>query len=258
MIKAKDAIAAARSLIGTPYAQLDCINLIKKVIRTSPGGAADYTTAGTNTLWRSYEASSKYRDLTWRQDGVALPDAGMLAFKASGDDWHHVGIVTEEGTVIHSSSAYGGRGVVETPLSEAEGWTHLAMHRHIETEGLKSDVGGGETMEEYTGVVVLSDINSTLNVRNAPDKEARRIGRLSHGAQVRVLADLYDSWLYIDYGESVNGYVAKQYIQRVEEEKPDEEPENVIVINNDILIVDSAGNEFRPQGGWRVIRPGND
>ena len=37
MIKTQDAIATARALIGTPYSELDCINLIKRVIRTAPG-----------------------------------------------------------------------------------------------------------------------------------------------------------------------------------------------------------------------------
>lgn len=50
MIKAQDAISAARALIGTPYSELDCINLIKRVIRTAPGGVPLYTTAGTNAL----------------------------------------------------------------------------------------------------------------------------------------------------------------------------------------------------------------
>ena len=67
MIKAQDAIRAARSLIGTPYSELDCINLIKRVIRTAPGGVPWYTTAGTNALWASYIASDKYRDIIWRQ-----------------------------------------------------------------------------------------------------------------------------------------------------------------------------------------------
>ena len=53
MIAASDAIRAARRLIGTPYDELDCINLIKRVIRTAPGGRRRYTTAGTNALWRS-------------------------------------------------------------------------------------------------------------------------------------------------------------------------------------------------------------
>ena len=38
MIETSEAIRTARALIGTPYSELDCINLIKKVIRTAPGG----------------------------------------------------------------------------------------------------------------------------------------------------------------------------------------------------------------------------
>jgi len=50
MIETSEAIRTARALIGTPYSELDCINLIKKVIRTAPGGDKNYTTAGTNDL----------------------------------------------------------------------------------------------------------------------------------------------------------------------------------------------------------------
>ena len=53
MIRASDAIAAARALISTPYSELDCINLIKKIIRTAPGGVKGYQTAGTASLWAS-------------------------------------------------------------------------------------------------------------------------------------------------------------------------------------------------------------
>lgn len=134
MIAASDAIRAARRLIGTPYDELDCINLIKRVIRTAPGGRRRYTTAGTNALWRSAQMCAKYRDLTWRGEGLASAGAGMLAFKARGEDWHHVGLVTDEGTVIHASSALGE--VVETPLTAREGWTHLAVHRDIEAESV--------------------------------------------------------------------------------------------------------------------------
>ena len=116
MVKTMDAIRTARSLIGTPYKELDCIGLIVRVIRTAPGGVGAYRTAGTNTLWRSAEASAKYRDLTWRQEGLTGAQAGMLAFKRRGTDVHHVGLVTECGTVIHSSSAAGK--VVETKLDD--------------------------------------------------------------------------------------------------------------------------------------------
>ena len=134
MIAAQDAVRAARRLIGTPYDKMDCINLVKRVIRAAPGGVRGYTTAGTNSLWRSAQMCAKYRDLTWRAEGLASAGAGMLAFKAKGTNWHHVGLVTGEGTVIHASSVRGE--VVETPLTAREGWTHLAVHRYIAAESI--------------------------------------------------------------------------------------------------------------------------
>ena len=131
MIKWEDAVREARALIGMPYREMDCINLIKKVIRTAPGGVPGYTTAGTNTLWDSAKASPKYRDLTWRQEGLSGARAGMLAFKRYGaDDEGHVGIVTDDETVIHASSK--ASQTVETALSAEDGWNLLAIHRYIE------------------------------------------------------------------------------------------------------------------------------
>ena len=132
MVKTMDAIRTARSLLGTPYSELDCIGLIVRVIRTAPGGVGAYRTAGTNTLWRSATASAKYRDLTWRQEGLTGAQAGMLAFKRGGTDVHHVGLVTGDGTVVHSSSAAGK--VVETKLDAS--WQLLAIHRYIEAQEL--------------------------------------------------------------------------------------------------------------------------
>ena len=141
MIKASDAIAAARAMIGTPYSELDCINLIKKIIRTAPGGDPNYTTAGTDELWSSYKSSGKYKHLTWRQEGICDAEPGMLAFKGRPSDKrgdgqpHHVGLVADKDgrlTVIHASSANGK--VVETPLEAGQGWTLLAKHKLIQTQ----------------------------------------------------------------------------------------------------------------------------
>lgn len=149
MIRAKDAIDTARGLISTPYKEMDCIGLIRTVIRKSSGGVRDYRCEGTNWLWRSIDNSGKYRHLTWRQESIAGARAGMLAFKRDGEDVHHVGLVTGEGTVIHSSSAQGR--VVETALSAQEGWALLAVHRDIEAKGEEqspSPTGGCMTDRE--------------------------------------------------------------------------------------------------------------
>ena len=243
MVKAADAIQTARALIGTPYSELDCINLIKRVIRTAPGGVTSYTTAGTNSLWRSYDMSAKYKDLTWRQEGIQGARAGMLAFKRNGEDVHHVGLVTGDGTVIHSSSARGQ--VVETTLDG--GWALLAIHRYIEAAGAAG-------MEENVNVLyqaVVSTQSGALNVRDAPD--GGRIGSLPKGKTVDVLAEPAQGWTFVRYG-SLMGYVSSAYLTRAESE----EGENVISVSPEVTIIDDEGNSFRPVGGWRVLIGGVD
>ena len=240
-VRTKDAIAAARALIGTPYSELDCIGLIVRVIRTSPGGVGAYRTAGTNTLWRSAEASAKYRDLTWRQEGISGARAGMLAFKRSGDNVHHVGLVTERGTVIHSSSAKGC--VVETALDDT--WQLLAIHRYIKAAG-EAEESEECAVQTYNMQVVLSDQGSTLNVRNQPGKGGDRIGRLSHGAVVTVLAEFDNGWRFVTYGDGASGYVDGRFLQPVEKTEDKTGGKTV-------TIVDSAGNRFCPVGDFRVL-----
>ena len=179
MIKWRDAIREARLLIGTPYAQLDCINLIKKVIRSAPGGVPGYTTAGTNALWDSFNASTKYRDLTWRQEGIAGARAGMLAFKRYGaDDEGHVGIVTDDGTVIHASSEYGS--TVETKLSETDGWDLLAVHRFIQPKSEEEK----DMSEEILFKAKVDTVSGPLNLRELPAKTAMIIEKMPKGAIV--------------------------------------------------------------------------
>lgn len=240
MIRAEDAIRTARSLIGTPYKELDCIGLIVRVIRTSPGGVGAYRTAGTNTLWRSADASAKYRDLTWRQEGITGAQTGMLSFKRRSTDVHHCGLVTGDGTVIHSSSAAGM--VVETALDAS--WKLLAIHRYIEARpsgaGLVDETEDTQ-MEAYKMKVVAS----SLNVRDEPDVKGKRIGRLNEGAVVTVQASFADGWKYVTYGDGALGYVDGSYLAEYVEPAAQEAPK--------ITIVDSAGNHFVPVGDWRVI-----
>lgn len=205
LVKAQDAINAARALIGTPYAELDCIGLITRVIRTAPGGQKAYTTAGTNTLWNSFTASAKYRDLTWRQEGVQGAMPGMLAFKRSGSDVHHVGLVTERGTVIHSSSAQGR--VVETALDGS--WQLLGVHRYIQVaEAAERTLGDAQW-------AVVTTRRDPLRIRESP-VNGRIIGHAPRGALVRVLGDGGDGWPCIEY-DGLAGVVSGAYLSRAED-----------------------------------------
>ena len=247
MIKARDAIRVARSLIGTPYSTLDCINLIKKVIRTAPGGVPGYTTAGTNSLWDSFDMSTKYRDLLWRQRGISGASAGMIAFKISGEDVHHAGIVTEAGTVVHASSIYGE--TVETPLDSS--WHALAVHRYIETAAEQE-----ENMESYKAKIRLNDPESSVNVRNGPSTGNRKIGVLHHGAPVTVQAETGD-WRYITYGDSGVGYVHQDYVERVEDDEEDKPVEidgvePVQKMHEFTTLMKDDGTTIRLEGVWRV------
>ena len=243
MVKAPDAIQTARALIGTPYSELDCINLIKRVIRTAPGGVKSYTTAGTNTLWKSYDMSAKYKDLTWQQEGIQGARAGMLAFKRNGEDVHHVGLVTGDGTVIHSSSARGQ--VVETALDGS--WALLAIHRYIDAAG----AAGTEDNVNVLYQAVVSTQSGALNVRDAPD--GGRIGSLPKGTTVDVLAEPAQGWTFVRSG-SLMGYVSSAYLTWTESD----EAENVISVSPEVTIIDDEGNSFRPVGGWRVLIGGVD
>lgn len=240
MVKTMDAIRTARSLLGTPYSEIDCIGLIVRVIRTSPGGVGAYRTAGTNTLWKSAEASAKYRDLTWRHEGISGALPGMLAFKRRGTDVHHVGLVTGDGTVIHSSSAAGK--VVETKLDES--WQLLAVHRYIEARPSGASLED-ETEEKQMEAYKMKVAASSLNVRDEPDVKGKRIGRLSEGAVVTVQASFADGWKYVTYGDGALGYVDGSYLAEYVEPPVPEAPK--------ITIIDSANNHFCPVGDFRVL-----
>ena len=242
MVKAADAIQTARSLIGTPYSELDCINLIKRVIRTAPGGVPGYTTAGTNSLWKSYDMSAKYRDLTWRQEGIQGARAGMLAFKRSGDNVPHVGLVTERGTVIHSSSAMGC--VVETALDDS--WQLLAIHRYIEAAG----AAGTEDSVNVLYQAVVSTQSGALNVRDAPD--GGRIGSLPKGTTVDVLAEPAQGWTFVRSG-SLMGYVSSAYLARIEATDAVEiEPGTVAEAVEATTLMREDGTCVTLLGKWRV------
>lgn len=250
MVKAADAIQTARSLIGTPYSELDCIGLIVHVIRTSPGGVPTYRCQGTNWLWRSIDNSARYRDLAWRQEGIQGARAGMLAFKRSGKDVHHVGLVTGDGTVVHSSSAKGE--VVETALDGS--WQLLAIHRYIGTDFI-GETGDDMTMNALYQAVVSTQ-SGALNVRDAPD--GGKIGSLPKGTTVEVLAEPAQGWTFVRSG-SLMGYVSSAYLTWTEDSAAENgEAENVISVSPDVTIIDDEGNSFRPVGGWRVLIGGVD
>lgn len=200
MITTNEAIRMARSLIGTSYETLDCINLVKKVIRTGAGGDKRYTTAGTNALWDSDSKSGKYRDLTWKQAGISGARPGMLAFMGVGTgDVNHVGLVTERGTIIHSSKSRGG--VVETELSAKAGWNGLGVHRMIAVAE-NADAAP-------TGTTYIVCAQTGLRMRKRPDVRGEYMQMLPDGAVITVIEE-QAGWFKTTY-KGYTGWVSAEY-----------------------------------------------
>ena len=200
MIQAEEAIRVARGLIGTAYSELDCINLVKKVIRTAPGGDKRYTTAGTNELWNSFDSVPKYRHLIWRQSGVSGAKPGMLAFMGVGTgDVSHTGLVTEQGTVIHSSKSRGG--VVETALTAKAGWNGLGVHRMI---AVAENVDAAPT-----GTAYIVCAQTGLRMRKRPDVRGEYMQMLPDGAVI-VALETRAGWIKTTY-KGYTGWVSGEY-----------------------------------------------
>ena len=214
MIRAEEAIRAARELIGTSYETLDCINLIKKVIRTAPGGDKRYTTAGTNELWNSFDSAPKYRHLIWRQAGISGAKAGMLAFMGVGTgDVSHTGLVTEQGTVIHSSKSRGG--VVETALTEKNGWNGLGKHRMIAVYDDNEE--GGDTM---FGNATVNITSGYLNIRDGASTRSKVIAKAANGARVNIIREAGGTgWVFGSLENGEAGYMSSEYL--VEDAPPE-------------------------------------
>lgn len=247
MIKTSEAIRTARALIGTPYSELDCINLIKKVIRTAPGGDKKYTTAGTNELWNSFDSVPKYRHLIWRQTGISGAKPGMLVFMGVGTgDVNHTGLVTERGTVIHSSKSRGC--VVETELTEKRGWNGLGVHRMIEvdySEGGKTEVSEAE---KIFGNATVNITSGYLNIREGASTRSKVITKAENGARVNIIREAGGTgWVFGALESGVAGYMSSEYLVEDasgsgdQDETGGEAPNTTTLRRNDGVYITLAG-----------------
>lgn len=248
MIDTNEAIRTARALIGTPYSELDCINLIKKVIRTAPGGDKNYTTAGTNDLWNSDGKSAKYRDLTWKQEGISDAKAGMLAFMGVGTgDVNHAGLVTERGTVIHSSKSRGG--VVETEITDKSTWNGLGVHRMIAV--CDDDKEGGETMFG-NATVKTQTAGSYVNLREGASTRAAVIGKVYDGERINVLREAGTGWIYGKTQAGAEGYMSADYIVEDTPDADDAEDGGGEEIASTTTLTDGNGAYVTLLGRWKI------
>lgn len=209
-VAARDAVALAMRLLGTPYGsgagQILCDGVIIRIIRTGTGGVPAYRTASTNALWQSQFATAKYRDIT---AVYALHDAravaGMLAVKKSGDNCHHVGLCCGDGTIIHASSAK--EQVVRTPLTAKEGWTHLLVHRYIAPSQNKED-----TPMDVVQYGIVKTAKTALNLRSAPMLGDNIVTEVARGTRLALLSLTPEAGFYPVKHGAVVLYASAAYV----------------------------------------------
>lgn len=145
--------------------------------------------------------------MTWKQEGISGAKAGMLAFMGVGTgDVSHTGLVTERGTVIHSSKSRGG--VVETALTEKNGWNGLGKHRMIAVQDDNAE--GGETM---FGNATVNITSGYLNIREGASTRSKIIAKAENGVRVNIIREAGGTgWIFgaLENGEA--GYMSSEYL----------------------------------------------
>nr|DAS64595.1 MAG TPA: SH3 domain protein [Caudoviricetes sp.] len=143
----------------------------------------------------------------------------MLAFMGVGTgDVSHTGLVTERGTVIHSSKSRGG--VVETALTEKNGWNGLGAHRMIGVdypEGGKTEVSEAE---KIFGNATVSVTSGYLNIREGASTRSKVITKAANGARVNIIREAGGTgWVFGVLASGEAGYMSSEYL--VEDAPPE-------------------------------------
>ncbi len=88
-------------------------------------------------------------------------------------------------------------------------YSGYVMKKYV-TTGSSSDTGTSSSSGKYPATIRLASATSTVNVRAGAGTNTSKLGTLSHGAAVNVVAQNGD-WYKIEYGTGY-GYVLKSYV----------------------------------------------
>ena len=144
---------------------------------------------------------------------INTPKPGYAAFKwrdkdtdkysDSRGDYYHIGIVGEDGKTVYESQ--GTRtGFITSPASS---WACFAAFTDVDYTDQTQE---GNVI--YRAEVVTQ--SGSLNLRDGPGKEYKRIGSLPKGEIVDVLSEVGD-WAYV-MDDGISGYASKAYLRPVQ------------------------------------------
>lgn len=244
MTKGKSVVAYAKSQMGKPYDEIDCIRLVVLSIRNGEGASGEsktYRCANTNELWRSLNASGKYRYITRRLEletaktlGLLVPGALLVIWEAGYNQKHddfegdcsHIGIYVgdDDCEVIHSSAT---RDCVAASTIK-NGWTHVLIHRLIDLENSTEEAQelAYEALDNPYRVIVDTE-KDPLTIRDKPTTKGKALGNVKKGGQMTVVGtvtvdDTGRAWLPVEAQPDnrrtiARGWAAAQYLTPVED-----------------------------------------
>lgn len=241
----------AKEQIGKPYKEIDCIKLVVLSVRNGEGASGEsksYQCGGCNELWRSLNASGKYRYVTRRLEletakslGLIVPGA-LLAIWEPGynqkyDDFEgdcsHIGIYVGDGDceVVHSSATK--KCVAASTLKN--GWTHVLVHRLIDLENGEDDAQDKAftAIEPYE--VIVSTHKDPLTVRLKPSADSDALGKVKKGGGMTVVGNVEvdntgRAWLPVEAKcdnrrSIVRGWAAAEYLAPVDDAQDSSDPD---------------------------------
>ena len=275
MTKGTSVAAYGKSLIDTPYKEVDCIKLVVLSVRNGAGADGEsksYQCGGCNELWRSLNASGKYRYVTRRLEletaktlGLLVPGALLVIwepgynekYKDNEGDCSHIGIYVgdDDCEVVHSSATK--KCVAASTIKN--GWTHVLIHRLIDLENGEDEAQDKAftSIEPYE--VIVSTNKDPLTVRLKPSADSEALGKVKKGGGMTVVGevevdDTGRAWLPVEAKcdnrrSIVRGWAAAEYLAPVKEETASAVPaassgslDNVIVPRETVLALADAVN----------------
>lgn len=243
MTKGKSVVAYAKSQMGKPYDEIDCIRLVVLSVRNGEGASGEsktYRCANTNELWRSLNASGKYRYITRRLEletaktlGLLVPGALLVIWEAGYNqkyddfegDCSHIGIYVgdDDCEVIHSSAT---RDCVAASTIK-NGWTHVLIHRLIDLESGEDDAQelDYDPLEQPLTATVVTD-RDPLTIRDTPSAKGSKLGKVKKGGSMTIVGavkidDDGNAWYPVEAQpdnrrSTVRGWASARYLKAVD------------------------------------------
>ena len=157
---------------------------------------------GSNSIRRQYVGDLKTK-----------PQPGYAAFKVrNGTDYHHIGIVAEDGLNVYEAKGTQAGFV----MSAASSWPYFAAFKDVDYDGQQQ--GGDQSVEQYLAIVTTQ--KDPLNVREKPNTDSKIIFRVKKGNTLWVMENLGNGWARVE-DDGVQGYASLQYLKKASESVSD-------------------------------------